>query len=108
MQSRDRREPPSPRRGRSDDAAPECHDASILRHGVPCVPLECMDESALLASLPRLVAEIQDLESQLEECVRVLRLRRLPWVAVGKALGVSRQAAWERFAPHLKASAGDE
>ena len=29
--------------------------------------------------------------------VRLLRRRGVKWAAIGKALGISRQAAWERF-----------
>jgi ATP-dependent Clp protease ATP-binding subunit ClpX len=29
--------------------------------------------------------------------VEELRRRRLSWEAIGRALGISRQAAWERF-----------
>jgi hypothetical protein len=34
----------------------------------------------------------------LTEWVQLARSRKLSWAEIGKALGVSRQAAWERFA----------
>jgi hypothetical protein len=33
----------------------------------------------------------------LQEAVDILRQREVSWAAIGEALGVSRQAAWERF-----------
>jgi len=38
-----------------------------------------------------------DVSDRLRHSVDVLRSRKVSWAAIGKALGVSRQAAWERF-----------
>lgn len=38
------------------------------------------------------------LEEKLREAVRLCRDRGLPWETIGQALGVTRQAAWRRFA----------
>ena len=42
-------------------------------------------------------ATYEDVSVRLKETVDVLRARKVSWEAIGKALGVSRQAAWERF-----------
>lgn len=36
-------------------------------------------------------------EQAVAEHVRVLRSRQVSWARIGAALGISRQAAWERF-----------
>lgn len=51
----------------------------------------------LLLLLPELASDIERGEDRLQECVRELRGRRATWREIGAALGVSRQAAWERF-----------
>ena len=33
----------------------------------------------------------------LHNTVAVLRKREVPWAVIGQALGISRQAAWDRF-----------
>ena len=33
----------------------------------------------------------------LQAMIEELRQRKVSWEAIGKALGISRQAAWERF-----------
>jgi hypothetical protein len=38
-----------------------------------------------------------DVSDRLRHSVDILRGRKVSWEAIGKALGVSRQAAWERF-----------
>jgi len=35
--------------------------------------------------------------NQLQQAVDLLRSRRLSWAVIGAALGISHQAAWERF-----------
>jgi hypothetical protein len=37
-----------------------------------------------------------------------MRIQGKPWEAVGRALGVSRQAAWEMFAPECRAQHIDD
>ena len=36
-------------------------------------------------------------EDQLQRAVNLLRKNHVPWSRIGEAVGVSRQAAWERF-----------
>ncbi len=40
---------------------------------------------------------IKALDGRLAEAVRVARKQGVTWEEIGKALGVSRQSAWERF-----------
>lgn len=40
---------------------------------------------------------IRSLDSTLAEAVRLARQQGVTWAEIGTALGVSRQAAWERF-----------
>lgn len=35
--------------------------------------------------------------SKVQDIVDILRAREVNWAAIGKALAVSRQAAWKRF-----------
>jgi ATP-dependent Clp protease ATP-binding subunit ClpX len=35
--------------------------------------------------------------ARLQEAVDTLRQREVSWATIGEALGVSRQAAWDRF-----------
>ena len=60
----------------------------------------------LLAELPtkRVLERLEAIEetvqgkgNQLQQAVDLLRSRRVSWAVIGAALGVSRQAAWERF-----------
>lgn len=61
-------------------------------------PWERMTDSELLATLPLILRSAEQNASFAQEWVDMLRSRNVSWAQVGKALGVSRQAAWERFA----------
>jgi hypothetical protein len=54
-------------------------------------------DDALLANLGRLQAVVSQVGAALHNHVDMLRARGVSWTRVGEALGVSRQAAWERF-----------
>ena len=58
---------------------------------------EKMPSARLLAQLPSLDATIRGKQTQLQWVVDLLRKRKVSWALIGEALGVSRQAAWERF-----------
>jgi ATP-dependent Clp protease ATP-binding subunit ClpX len=58
---------------------------------------EGMDEAALLANLPRSQAASDAAGAVLQQQIDALRKREVSWAKIGDALGVSRQAAWERF-----------
>jgi hypothetical protein len=58
---------------------------------------EAMTNEQLLESLKPSVATVEAVRSVLQIQVEVLRKREVSWAAIGEALGISRQAAWERF-----------
>lgn len=56
-----------------------------------------MSDEALLERLPLIAASAGQVESALERWVTEARRRGASWARVGSTLGISRQAAWERF-----------
>ena len=56
-----------------------------------------MSEEELLDTLPRIVATSEQVDQFLRDWVDLIRARGVSWQHIGLALGVSRQAAWERF-----------
>jgi hypothetical protein len=74
-----------------DDCIESC--ASI----VAAAPKAELGEDALLASLPACDAAVDAAREVLQRRVEMLRARGTSWEAIGQALGVSRQSAWERF-----------
>ena len=65
------------------------------RAGYP--PTEKLPTERLLAQLPAIESHYRGQGTQLEWVVDLLRSRKVAWAAIGEKLGVSRQAAWERF-----------
>jgi hypothetical protein len=61
------------------------------------VPLEKLPTERLLEKLPAIDTHYRGQGNQLEWAVDQLRARKVSWAAIGEKLGVSRQAAWERF-----------
>jgi hypothetical protein len=59
---------------------------------------EDMSDAQLLATLPLILRSAQQNADFAVEWVQMIRSRKISWAAIGKVLGVSRQAAWERFA----------
>jgi ATP-dependent Clp protease ATP-binding subunit ClpX len=51
----------------------------------------------LLERLEAIEDTVQGKGNQLQQAVDLLRSRRVSWAVIGAALGISRQAAWERF-----------
>jgi hypothetical protein len=58
---------------------------------------ESLDENALLDTLHPAAATVNTVEETLKQHVALLRQRGVTWTRIGEALGVSRQAVWERF-----------
>lgn len=58
---------------------------------------DAMDEEQLLSGLKVADATVDATRSVLQSHVDELRRREVSWQKVANALGVSRQAAWERF-----------
>jgi len=56
-----------------------------------------MNDEQLLAALRPASATVDATRSVLQSQVDDLRRRGVSWEAIGRALGTSRQAAWERF-----------
>jgi hypothetical protein len=57
------------------------------------------DLDDVLATLPRVATASAQVEATLAGWVGRSRLLGATWARVGEALGMSRQSAWERFAP---------
>jgi hypothetical protein len=56
-----------------------------------------MSDEELVAALKPASATVDATRSVLQSIVEALRGRGVSWERIGRALGVSRQAAWERF-----------
>ena len=54
-------------------------------------------DDELLASLARIQAVVSQVDAAAHDHVGILRARGVSWTRIGQALGVSKQAAWERF-----------
>lgn len=79
----------------------ECVDLCnhiLAEEAVPKVPgwSERSDDD-LLSSLARAQALVSQVDGAVHDHVEVLRGRGISWTRIGEALGVSKQAAWERF-----------
>ena len=59
--------------------------------------LDAYPTEQMLAMLGGMEKVYGDVSDRLRHSVDILRSRKVSWEAIGKALGVSRQAAWERF-----------
>ena len=57
---------------------------------------ECPDDE-LLAGLGRIQAVASQVDAAVYDYVDALRARGISWTRIGEALGVTKQAAWERF-----------
>ena len=62
------------------------------------ITVEDSSDEELLARMGRLDASRAQVERAVRDHVRALRERKISWDRIGRALGVSRQTAWERFA----------
>jgi hypothetical protein len=60
-----------------------------VRHELP--------DDELLASLAKAQAAAPQIDAAMHDYVDILRARGVSWTRIGVALGVSKQAAWERF-----------
>ena len=54
-------------------------------------------DDELLASMARTQAVVAQVDAAIHDHASVLRGRGVSWTRIGEALGVSKQAAWERF-----------
>ena len=81
-----------------DDVHGILHDDARYAAARGAFPWERMDDAELLAMLPRILASAEQNTAFAHEWVDLLRDRHISWAEIGRTLGVSRQAAWERFA----------
>ncbi len=58
---------------------------------------EEMSDAEMLSKLPLIAATSDQVGQFLRDWVELIRDRDISWAEIGKVLGVSRQAAWERF-----------
>ncbi|MEM6267152.1 MAG: ClpX C4-type zinc finger protein [Pseudomonadota bacterium] len=80
----------------------ECVDAcNLFMAGSAPLPHEFdpkhWPDNRLLGALPALDATIESYRGHLVDAVDALRARGVSWAKIAEPLGVSRQAAWERF-----------
>jgi ClpX C4-type zinc finger len=79
----------------------ECVDlCNLILAGEPATEFSAWDEQPddeLLANLAKVQAVVFQAEAAVRDYVDVLRGRGISWTRIGEALGVSKQAAWERF-----------
>lgn len=61
-------------------------------------PWQSLPDTKLLATLPGVLTHSDSVRAGLQSRVDELRKREVSWARIGEALGMSRQAAWERFA----------
>ena len=59
--------------------------------------LESFTNERLLLWLKTEAALYEHTGTGLQKTVNILRSREVPWAAIGDSLGISRQAAWDRF-----------
>ena len=65
-------------------------------------PWEKMSDEEVLAALPMIARNAEQVNEFLTEWVELARSRKSSWAEIGKAMGTSRQAAWERFAQRVE------
>lgn len=81
-----------------DDFHAIIHDREKLAGATGAFPWESMSDAEVLATLPMILASAEQNTAFAHEWVDLLRSRNISWAEIGRTLGVSRQAAWERFA----------
>jgi len=58
---------------------------------------QAMSDDQLLGALKVAEATVEGTRAVLQAQIEELRSREISWDTIGNALGISRQAAWERF-----------
>ena len=81
-----------------DDFHAIVHDDGKRAEARGTFPWERMSDAEVLATLPQIMASAEQNTAFAHEWVDLLRERNISWAEIGRTLGVSRQAAWERFA----------
>ena len=60
-------------------------------------PWNDMSDADLLSKLPLIEATSEQVDDFLRDWVKLVRARNISWAEIGKVMGITRQAAWERF-----------
>ena len=79
-----------------DGCVGEC-DKILADPSIPFPGLDGEDDDTLLRRLPPAASRVASADAGLRGLVDLLRSREVSWARIGESLGVSRQAAWERF-----------
>ena len=74
-----------------------CNDILADQPGVSFDDGGHLDDQALLARHGAAASSIAHAEEHLRAAVAELRERAVSWARIGDALGITRQAAWDRF-----------
>ncbi len=74
-----------------------CNDILAGRPHTDFPGWESLGDDALLTTLRPSSAAVEAVRTVLQEHIDLLRRRGVSWGRIGDALGISRQAAWERF-----------
>jgi ATP-dependent Clp protease ATP-binding subunit ClpX len=74
------------------------HDEERMAAARGVMPWDRMSDAEVLAALPQILASAEQNTSFAQEWVEMLHDRGITWAEIGRVLGVTRQAAWERFA----------
>lgn len=74
------------------------HDEDRTAAARAVMPWDRMSDAEVLATLPQILASAEQNASFAQEWVDMLHARGITWAEIGRVLGVTRQAAWERFA----------
>lgn len=61
---------------------------------------EDMSDAELLDKLPMILQSAAQNDRFAQDWVELIRARGVSWAHIGQVLGVSRQAAWQRFSPN--------
>jgi hypothetical protein len=65
-------------------------------------PWDKMSDEEVLGTLPLIARNAEQVNEFLTEWVELARSRKLSWAEIGRVMGTSRQAAWERFAQRVE------
>jgi len=79
-----------------DACVATCNQILAATPQTPAEP-EKMSDAQLLSCVKACESSVTALRLMQRTRVDMLRKREVSWAAIGEALGVSRQAAWERF-----------
>ena len=74
-----------------------CNDILDAEGTSPFANLSDLSEQDILVTLKPTGVAAESLHALVRDRVDELRAREVSWARIGKALDVSRQAAWERF-----------